>query len=331
MDIRDTKTKRTIVEIVFYVFVIGLFGVILPIFGGFALSGFQESFFVDVVEISSYLGTFLIYIPLILGALILPIFTIMNMIFIRKGEHPASQDNPGWLRIFTVSYIFNPEDSFLWYIAERLKEKVTVKWSTNIIRVIFISILLFGILGFFMTFNPQLAVSGVPQTAQQISTASDVIFGAGIPSIAENGSLLIILSILSGIVAYLTAKFIKNKEIRKPVFFTTALIFIAPLMGWIWMSFHRVVYGNSEASLLATFIFGWLGATLIILTGIFLFWFFWHLINNLVIKLLEVTPIGSDLAVIIGLIWFGILIVYIALEIFWARKRKKNKETLLTE
>lgn len=328
MGIRDTKTKRFAFEITFYLTIGGMI-LFLATFGGFALGGFEESFFSNFLEIQSYLGSYIIYIPLIIIALLLPLFSLMNYLFIRDGEHPSTQENPSWLRIFTVSYIFNPEHSALWFLAKQFKDEKNIKWTTNVLRVILISILFFGTLGIFQIFFPQLSISGVPQ-AQQITTASDIFFGAGLPSFAENGTLLFILSLLSGINAFLCAKFIKDKRTAMIVFFMVALLFIAPLMGLGWMQYHSLVYGNSEADLMATFIFGWLGATITILTGICFFWLIWHFINNLTIKLIELATFKEDIALISGLILFVILVIYIWFEVRTAKKKKSPEQAIVS-
>ena len=186
--ISDRYVKRQLFEVILYLF-LGMFVLFASVFGGFSLLGFEESFETGLIGVQSYLGTLLIYLPLMIIAFLLIIFPIMNFFFIRKGEHPATQENPGWLRIFTVSYIFNPEDSALWQLGKLFKENI-MKWSTNILRVVIIAILFFGFIGILSLSYPQLNVVGVPQAQlQQVTIASDVIFNSAIPSFAENGTL----------------------------------------------------------------------------------------------------------------------------------------------
>lgn len=328
--IRDNYFERQIFEIIFYLF-LGGFVLFASVFGGFSLRGFAESFETGLIGISGYLGTLLIYMPLMIIAFVLIIFPIMNLLFIKKGDHPATQDNPGWLRIFTVSYIFNPEDGALWQLGKLLKEKNIMRWSTNILRVLAISILFFGFMGILSLSYPQLNVVGVPQAQlQQITVASDVIFNSAIPSFSENGTLAFLLFFLLGINAYICAKFFKEKGTRMMVFFIIALLLIAPFVGLVWMSFHSIVYGSSAVSLQATFIFGWLGSTITILTGIFLFWFIWHFMNNFFVKLSELIILKEDIFLISIIIWVIFLISYVSVEILLAKRKKRGKETELT-
>jgi hypothetical protein len=319
--------RTGIKEVIIYLF-IGIFVfIILPVVGGFILRGFQESFQSNVIEISSYLGSYLIYVFLGIGSLFLIIFPIANLLTIRKGEHPATQENPNWFRIFTVSYIFNPEDGALWQLSKYFNEKKNImKWSLNILRVFVVAIIIFGIVGFLQLSFPQMNISGVPagQIPQQITTTSDIIFGAGIPSFTENGILDFIMFFLLGINAYLCAKFIKDKKMKLAIFFVIALLIIAPLMGLVWMSFHNIVYGSSEASLQATFIFGWVGATITILTGIFFFWFVWHFFNNMIIKLLELVTVQEDIKLVLGISLILLILVWISIEYLVIKASKKK-------
>mgnify|MGYP001566013560 CR=1 FL=1 len=326
----NNSIKRGIFEIILYIFLIG-FVISLAVFAGFALQGFSESFLSNIVQISTYLGSYLIYTPLLIVAILLIIFPIARMIFIKEKEHPATQDNPGFIRLFTVSYLYNPEDSFIWNLAKEFKESKNINWINNIVRVIFISILFFGLLSIMQIFFPQLNISGVPagEVAQQISPTSDIIFGAGIPAIAENGALLFIFFFLLGINAYLCAKYIKDKKMRLWIFFLVGFLIICPLMGYLWMSYHSVVYSNSEAKLIATFVFGWLGSTITLATGIFFFFFMWHFMNNLIIKVLELATYREDIALIGILLWVGLLITYISIEVFFWKRKKRSPEAQL--
>lgn len=318
--------QRQVMEIILYIFIGLVFTIILPLIGGFSLKGFEESFS-GAIEVSSYLGQYLVYLFLIIGSLFLIIFPICNLLFIRKGEHPATQPNPKWYRIFTVSYIFNPEDGALWQLSEGLGlKKNFMKWSTNILRVIMICIIFFGIYGLLIVSSPNLSIAGVPhKLPQQLSTSSDIIFGSALPSFAENGVLCLILFFLLGIPAYFCAK-LKDKKTALLVFFLLAIFIISPLVGLGWMSFHSIVYGNTEAGLFATFLFGTVGSILTISTGIFLFWFLWHFFNNLFLKLSETfIAVSEDIYLFTILALVILLALWVTIEIMVYRKKKKGE------
>lgn len=314
-------------EIILYLFIGILVTIILPIMVGLSFRGFEETFRAGLISISDYLGTYLVYVFFIIGALFLTIYPIASLLILKRGEHPATKDKPKWYRIFSVSYLFNPEDGALWKISEALGNKKNImRWSTNIFRVIILSIIIFGAYGILIVSSPQFQVVGVPQAQleQQITPTADVIFGAGIPSFSENGILLFVLFFLLGIDAFVCARFIKDKKTALLIFFIIAFFIICPLMGTFWMSLHRIVYGNSEASLLATWIFGFLGSAMTILTGIFIWWFMFHFMNNFFIKLSEIVTIKEDVVFISIIILAGILIFWILTELIMWRFRKKR-------
>jgi len=319
--------KHEYKEIVLYLFIGIFFALIVPLGAGFIFGGFSESITSGLIHISDYLGTFLVYIFLIIASLFVVIFPISSLIFIKKGEHPATQSNPTWFRIFTVSWIFNPEDGALWQLSEALGmrgEKNFMKWSRSILRIFVVSTLMFGLLGIFQISNPSLNVVGVPvQELQQITVGSDIIFGSVIPAFSENGMFLIILFFLAGIIGYFTAK-MKDKKTAKLIFFLVCFLLLAPLMGFFWMSFHNIVYGNSDASLHAAFMFGTIGTWITILTGTFVPWLMWHFFNNLFIKLLSAIAVTEDIVFISIVSWIALFLFWITIEFFLYRSKKRK-------
>jgi len=190
-----------------------------------------------------------------------------------------------------------------------------------------IAILAFGLLGIVQVNNPEFNVVGVPSGAvvQQITPASDIIFGASIPSYSENGILLFVLFFLLGIDAYLCSKFIKDPKMALIVFFMIALLVVSVLMGILWASIHSIVYGNSEAKTFATFIFGTIGSIITILSGTFIGWLVWHFFNNFFIKLTEFVTLKEDIILISLVIWAIVFLIYVSIEFLAYRHRKKKR------
>ena len=93
MSIRNIWVRREIIEIALYLFIVVLVGFILPLVAGFSGRGFEESITSGLINISDYLGTYLIYLFFLIASLFLIIYPIVSLITIRKGEHPAA---PGW-------------------------------------------------------------------------------------------------------------------------------------------------------------------------------------------------------------------------------------------
>jgi len=327
LDISSNQIKRGVIEIAFYLVLTGM-AIFLGTFAGFVLSGFESNFFSNLIEVSTYLGSSTIYQPmLLLGIVVGLIFPIINLIFIKKDEYPVTQKGIGWIRFLSVSYLFNPEQSFLWYLFKKEKNPRAIKWSTNILRVLLISIIVFLLYGMFQSFFPQLSIVGVPPTLQQITPTSDIIFGSVIPTFAEGAILFFPFFLLLGLEALIIyGLFYKRGIIKRDtailLFFLIAMFIIAPLVSLGWMEYHGIVYANSEASQVGTFLFALISTELTILFGIF-FWFYaFHLINNLVLKLLE-TNSGDLVRVYLGIALFVFIIAYTAFEIYQRKKKRR--------
>ena len=312
-------------EIVLYLFLIVITALILPILAGLILKGFEESFVEgQALTFGSYLANFMIYTPMLIVALLVVLFPLARILSLKRSEHPATAPNPSWFRIFTVSYIYNPEENgLLWYLSEELgfKEKRNfMRWSLNPLRVIIIAILIFGLYGIFLVSIPQLSISSVPQLQlQQVTVASEVTFSSFVPSGAENGVLLFIFMLLMGLNAWVVSSF----KLGKTAFFSIGF-FVCILMGLTWLSLHGLIYGNDESKLIGTFIFGFVGSLITWLTGILIFWWIWHISNNAFIKIQELILIKEDILFVSIIIWFVILIGWISIEL--AIRKKKARE-----
>ena len=80
MDEKYVRNEKK--EIFFYVFLIIFFGLIISISFGFAGRGFEESITSGIIHISAYLGTFIIYIPLLIISIALIMFPLASLSYI---------------------------------------------------------------------------------------------------------------------------------------------------------------------------------------------------------------------------------------------------------
>ena len=314
-------------EIIIYLFTGIFMTILLGVVGGLILKGFDYS---ENFNVSSYLGAYIVYFFLILGSLFLIIFPISRLISGHHGEHPADTPKPSWFTIFTVSLIHSPEENgALYRMFDYLgfkQNKNPMRWSLSMFRCFMLAIIIFGTLGLLQIGYPQLAISSVPNTvAQQISPASDVIFGAGIPSFSENGILSLIFFFLLGVDAYICSKFRWGVS----TFFIIGLLVISPLMGVTWMLMHGLIYSGSESKLFATFLFGWLGSTITLLTANFFFWLSWHFFNNASIKLSNLAVSRADVFFIYLICLVLLIILYIVGEILVHRYKKRHQEQII--
>jgi len=323
----DKYFKSEIKEVLFYVFITVFLSLVIPLFIGLSLRGFEESFVSGkAFEFGTYLANYMTYYAFILISLLLILYPISRLISLKRGEHPATTKNPSWWRIFTVSYIYAPEENgLLWYLSEKLGfkgDKNFMKWSLNPLRVFIVAMLIFGIYGILLVANPQIAVSGVPQLQlQQVTLVSEVAFTSFVPGVSENGMLLFVFCSLMGINAYLCSRLKLGKE----GFFLIGFL-ICILMGFLWGSYHIIAYGNDDAKFFSTVFFGFAGCLITMLTGIFIFWLVWHIINNAFIILIKAINIREDLFFVTIVTWVILFLLWIGIELYLKSKRKKSSD-----
>src|SRR3990167_9869711 len=88
--------RHEILEITFYITMVLLLGIVLPIFVGFSLRGFEGSFVGGrPLEFGDIIVSFMIYYIFIVVALFgIPTLKIREMLLSNKREHPANQSIP---------------------------------------------------------------------------------------------------------------------------------------------------------------------------------------------------------------------------------------------
>lgn len=321
--LKKGNAKRLLTTIL-YVFFAGM-TIALALFAGLSLQGFSESFVSGQALIfGEYLTNFVIYDIFFVIALICIIYPITRAIVFSKNPDADIYESgsTGWL-ILCASQIYEIESSLLYQASESLgysgKQNI-MRWAKNPLRVLVISIILFSVYGIFLISYPQIAVNGVPQlVAQQFTPESEVIFSSFVPSFAENGLLLFVFMFFLGLNLYATSRLKWGK-----IGYFTIGFFICILMGFLWGSFHSLVYGNSDASLWATRLFGFMGSLITLLTGTFIFWWIWHLSNNAFITLAKLSSANSDTQVVVGIIIFILAMVWLGVELL-SRKVKKSR------
>lgn len=323
--IKDRWFRSELGEIGLYIFLVIFVAFIAPILIGFIGKAFSESFVQgQPLTFGSYLANYTIYIPFLIVAICLIFFPIMRLIYLKRNEHPAEKKPMGFMRIFTVSYIHNPEESGLWELSNSLgykKKRNFMGWAINVFRVLIISILVFGLYGILQVAHPQLTVSAVPQLQlQQFSQSAEVTFGSFVPAIAENGFILFIFFILLGIGAYFSNKL----NFGKGGYYSIGII-ACIVVAFLWRGLHGLVYVNSELSLWVTFFFAFVGCLITLLVGSLIPFFVWHVMNNVFVKLSELITLKEDIMLVAGIIWFLIFLVWISIELLYSKYKKKKQ------
>lgn len=322
--VRDKYARHELKEITFYVIFGLVMTIIIPIFIGFGLGGFSETFVAGrALEFGDFLVTYIIYYIMIFAGLIgLPILKIREMLVTKRGEHPATQSKPD---ILSVSYLHDPEtDGLLYNLFHSFNQEKLMRWSLSIPRMFMIGIIFFGIIGLLQAIT-NFAFVGIPQMPFQVTPFGEAFFAAEPPSFAETTMMLFVFSLLMGLNAWISSKF----KFGKLGYFTIGVI-VCLLIGGLWMGFHNIVYGSSEAALLSTFIFGAVGSLLTLLFGSFIFWWCWHFANNLFYKLSSMFTAVSEDLVFISIIVLALLFIgWISTEFLIRRLRKGKPEKVV--
>ena len=150
---------------------------------------------------------------------------------------------------------------------------------------------------------------------------ADVFFAAEPPSFSETTMMIVVLSALMGFNAWLCSKF----KLGQGAYWIIGFFIVAPTIGAAWMGFHSIVYGASEVSLFATFLFGWLGATITIALGTWIFWYVWHFWNNIFARLRDVVEVNEDVVFLSIIALVMLLIFWISIELIKKKLGNKNK------
>lgn len=320
--------EHEVKEITFYVIFGIVMSILLPIFLGFVLKGFEESFIAGrPLQFGDFLVTYIIYYVMIIAGLIgLPVLKFREMTLTKRGEHVAKQSHPS---IFSVAYLHDPEvDGMLYNLFSGVGlrgKRNPMRWSLSMFRCFLIATIIFGGLGLTQTFTDT-QFTGIPQLPFQVTETMQILFTAEPPAFAETTLMIFVFSLLMGLNAYLVSKF----KLPTWTYWIIGIMIICPFIGVGWMGFHNIVYGNSEVSLFATFLFGWLGSTITLLFGTFVFWYSWHFWNNVFAKIKEIIPQNEDVIFVSAIVLIALTFSWVVGE-FMLRKYKKKHPELTAE
>jgi len=149
-------------------------------------------------------------------------------------------------------------------------------------------------------------LSAIPFRSQQITVFANVYADSVFPALAENLFIFIPLSLIY------TWNYKTFKKSNSVFFWTINLLVIPLLFATLWRFFHMAVYGSSEVALLSTFIFGFLGILMTMVTMSFIPFAVFHFCTNLVLSLKYNQLLSSD-----KILWSFILIEIALLVSIW--------------
>jgi len=282
---RDKKLNREIFELLgidlFFIFMAGL----LPAILGLGLGGFLKS---------EYLGKCQFYPFLFFSGLIA--FNVLKL-----------------LEIFTQGKVdciaHDPEQGLL-----------NFSWTRNPIKLFFISLIVFSLLGMFSAYKNTFFV-GVPQAMFPPETKNNIVnilFSAEPAASSETIFFTaIVMSGLFSLVLYFMRK--KNWELNKGSYFVT-IIPLSLICGLLWMGFHSLAYGGQDVALWATFMFGTLGALMTFMLNSIIPWYVWHFCNNAYVSM---NSLYGDTSILMITLVINLIIIVPFIMITIAKRKKK--------
>lgn len=192
------------------------------------------------------------------------------------------------------------------------------KLVRNPIKLFIICVLIFGFLGWFGT-TQNLFFARTPQfifPEQQVTEGATLYFNTEPSATGETFLFVVIMSLILTGANYLFK--VKHKGDKKWV--QTLMTFVLPfVIGFLWMGYHSLRYGGTEVALFSTFLFGFLGALMTLLTNSIIPWWTWHFMNNF---FFQANILFSDERILVFSILIFILFIIPALFILF--KKDKN-------
>lgn len=152
--------------------------------------------------------------------------------------------------------------------------------------------------------------SGIPFRHQEVSRLGNLWGDAGFPSISENLLMYIPIILLLSVNYYLFRRV-------KVLYWFNNIVTIPLIMAFVWRWFHNLVYGSNEFASYYTFIFGFVGVMLTLLTMSFVLWFVIHFLSNFMLsaKLMGILANDSFMGWVIG-VWIILVLALITVNYY---------------
>lgn len=281
-----TKTKKIIGGLTLSLALI-FFMVLLPYFLGFARTGFEQENIFRQYMIYAYFGGIMLF-----GILIVFFIEILvkekdqlygdNVLFANQGDFPS-------LKFFG-------------------------KFST--LQITLGSLIIIIIIAFANFFTIQQNLFQIGITSQQFTPTDNIIFRTFLVSTAENLGLAFTLAAFIFSLRYIARKqnMTKNNFL---IFAGVGVLLISAIYGF---GLHQLVYGGQETALVRTMAIWTIGGLVTFVSGSFVIFWMFHLINNLFIDLRQVFS-DETMLVVFAAIFFITIILYWFL---YLRKSKFN-------
>ncbi len=222
---------------------------------------------------------------------------------------------------FVIEYVIRKGDERYGsnVLFSSLGEKPSVPYFKKFsqFRMLFLSIILFSILGLVAFITKQTSFTGIKVLGEQFTPQAELIYSSLLVPGAENLGLALVL-----LVTILVLRIFARKNNWTSTNFAIMTYIFVPLMGTIyWVINHLLRYSGSETNLIAVMGFGFAMALITVLTGSFIPAWILHISNNLFYEMQKLFTRDSVI-LLVGVII--VVLIFIYLLIF--RKGSKLNE-----
>jgi len=171
-------------------------------------------------------------------------------------------------------------------------------------KMLYFSIIAFGILGLLMFVTQQASFTGVKPLEQQFTPTAELLYSSLLVTGSENLGLALVL--LSTIIVI---RAVARKKNWTSANFGILVYLIVPIMGAIyWLINHLLRYTGSDTTLLTVFGFGFVMSLITVLTGSFIPAWIMHISNNLFFDMQRLFTRDSVL-MLVGLVILSLIVL----------------------
>lgn len=182
-------------------------------------------------------------------------------------------------------------------------------------KMLYLSVIIFSILGMIMFVTKQASFTGITPLAEQFTPTAELLYSSTLVPISENLGLALVL-----LVTILVIRVFARKKNWTSNNFGIMVYLLVPLMGAIyWIINHLLRYGGSDTTLITVFGFGLAMSVITVLTGSFIPAWILHASNNLFYDMQRLFTRDSVLMLV------GIVIVVLIVFYFIIFRKKSNK------
>lgn len=175
----------------------------------------------------------------------------------------------------------------------------------NPVLLLFVGLIVFIPIFFVSAKYANAFFSGIPFKPQQISLFSNLFGDSIFPAISENNLMYVPIILLLSLNYFLFYRL-------KIVYWFNNIFSIPLIMAFLWKAFHNVVYGSSDPASTYTFVFGYIGILLTLVTMSAILWFVMHLLADFFLSAKVAGILSTDVFIV------EILFIELALIILFA-------------